>query len=986
MIIKKILITLICLILFIPYSHASENVISSLIIDDEDEREIEVVMDKDKMYLPCKYILDYFQIPYKENHVDKSLSFKNVTIKPNSFILDGVKQNYPVFFIKTGMTGVQNEFFVPAEALSKITEKNITSDSSQILAFLKTKDLTQAAEKKDENPFLVKSNIPKIKAYEEITLPMKKGIISLDSVAFRDNMMSDAYSQIYKDTQSKNTSLNNNVQVTLAGKLKSGKYKVDLGTNSYTKNMFAFSGISPQYENQFKNLDYLIGKPDSWDFADDSISTDLMGFQLKDHVEETNNSYRELDGYVNPTSTVKVYINNDFEKELSTYGGYYSLKDVYYGNEIHKIKIDELLADGSTKEVFSQKYKDGMNKKNIPKRDFIIGMNGLQNRLWANNGTIYQSTVKKFVLGFKHHKKISDKLAFDNFIMADKIFAGSANSAWSQSILGNKKYLNYTTMKNINALEGETYMGALTYQNNEKMDSKLTFGASDSKSTDGITKSGLGYLLQYDNNYYINKDTSLKGSLFAISPNFYMAGSAGGGFISDRAGASLSGNTQYKFISLNGSYSKYKSNFGNYYEGGLLDFDEYNLSARTNFQKIPNLSLKINNKKGANEIGEISSNSYELSTNKRLKCFNFNGGIRKNIYSNKYSAEGYSSYSSEYSNIFTDVSFPVGKRFGYLTLGHEAVETISDTVVNNYKSIKVGYSTPSIKSFNFNISTGFHYAGTNKGNDMGFGVSKRLKSGSTVSLNYRYSQVPYYMIDNMYIPGNMRHSITVDFSELYGIGNKGLQAIGTGNENKGYLQVTAFLDTNQNGIKDKGEPTIENIPIKVENDSEILLTTKDGTTKLKPEEAGVHNIQIFEDELPTLLSCHNKTKPSRYVKIENNSKTKIDFGLISSVGNINGSVTVKDEFNNSLRIEDLVVSVFDVTGKEVNYTNLNEDGTFSFSGLSPGKYVVAVDKELQDTYKIIPDVKSENFIVEIPPEYKDYVTIDNVNLNYKYEI
>jgi len=50
----------------------------------------------------------------------------------------------------------------------------------------------------------------------------------------------------------------------------------------------------------------------------------------------------------------------------------------------------------------------------------------------------------------------------------------------------------------------------------------------------------------------------------------------------------------------------------------------------------------------------------------------------------------------------------------------------------------------------------------------------------------------------------MRHSITVDFSELYGIGSKGLQPIGTGNENKGFLQVTAFLDTNQNGIKDKG--------------------------------------------------------------------------------------------------------------------------------------------------------------------------------------
>ena len=968
-----------------PKAFATESIISSLVINNEEEREIEIVMDKDKMYLPCKYILDYFEIPYKENHVDKSLSFKNAVIKTNSFVIDGVKQKYPVYFVKSGITGLKNEFFVPAEALAKITEKKITSDENQLMAFIQTKEIS--LDNRNENPFLVKSNAPIIKAYDEITLPVQKGIISLDSVGMKNNMISDSYSQIYKDTQSKNCSMSSNMQLTLAGKLYSGEYKVDLGTNSYANNMLSFSGISPQYKNQFGKYDYLLGKADSWDFADSSISSELMGLQLKNHVVN-NENYRNIDGQVNQTSTIKVYINDDYEKELSTYGGYYSLREVSYGKNINRIKIDELLADGSTKEIFRKEYKGTANKKKVPKNDFIMGINGLQNRLWANNGYIYQSTTKKFVLGYKHHKQVSDKLTFENFIIADKIVSGNSNNNWSQSILGDKKYLNYTTMRNPNALEGETYMGALTYDNNEKMSSKLLFGASNSVSNDGITPSGLGYFLSYENKYRLNNDTNLKGTLFAGSPNFYMAGSTsgGGGFMADKVGASIGGDTHYKNLSLSGSYSKYKSNFGSYYEGGLIDFDEYSLSARANFKKMPSLTLKINNKKGANEIGEITSSSYELSANKRLKCFNINAGIRKNSYSNQYSAEGYSSYSSDYTNTFIDTSFPIGKRFGYATLGHEAVETISDTLTSDYKAIRVSYSTPNIKGFNFNISTGFHYAGTNKGNDFGLGITKRLKSGSTVSLNYRYSQTPCYIVDNMYLPSSMRNSITIDFSELYGIGSKGLQAIGSGNTNKGYLQVTAFLDVNQNGIKDKGEPTIENIPIKIENDSEILLTTKNGTTKLKAEEAGVHNVQISEDDLPTFLACHNKTKPSRYVKIENNSKTKLEFGLISSVGNINGSVTIKDEFNNSLKIDDLVVSVLDTTGKEVNYTNLNDDGTFAFSGLNPGKYIVSIDKELQDVYKIVPEPGSENLVIEIPPEYKDYVNIDNVNLNYKYQI
>jgi hypothetical protein len=65
---------------------------------------------------------------------------------------------------------------------------------------------------------------------------------------------------------------------------------------------------------------------------------------------------------------------------------------------------------------------------------------------------------------------------------------------------------------------------------------------------------------------------------------------------------------------------------------------------------------------------------------------------------------------------------------------------------------------------------------------------------------------------------------------------------------------------------------------------------------------------------------------------------------------------------------------------------LNEDGTFSISGLNPGKYLVELDKNLQDAYNIAPEQGSENLIIEIPPEYKDYVNIDNVNLTYKYKI
>lgn len=985
--IKKIIFIIILFLTFISQTVAYENIISSLVINGEDEREIDMVMDKGKILLPCKYFLNYFKIPFKENHADKSLSFKNSTLRGNGYFVNDKKENTQVVFVKKTLTEVQNEFFVPAETLSTIVGKKVSTDSNQLLAFLQT---TNGSKTEDENKnigdiFRIESGIKKPQAYEEITLPVQKGWLSLDKIGIRENMFSDSYSQIYRDSQSKTTSFNNNLQATLSGRLNSGEYKLDLGTNSYAKDWLNFSGVSFQYKNGYKNFEYLIGKPDSWDFGDTTVSFDLVGVQLRDKVEE-DVFYKNIEGNVHKNSTIKVYLNDNFEKEISTYGGYYSLKDLYYKDEVKKIRIEELLADGSKKEIFKKEYDLKTQKKQHPKRDFILGINGLQNRFWAKDAYIYQNTTKKGVVGAKYYKKISNKLSFENFLIADKILSSQNNSGW-RSVLGDKRYLNYSTMQNFNALSGETYMGVLSYLNNEKMNSNLYFGASHSKSSDDITQDGVGYFLKYENIYNLNETTHLTSSLFASSPNFYMAGnSSAGDAVPDKMGAKLGGNSKYKNISFSGYYSKYASNFGNYYEGGLLNFDEYDFMAKAAFKKMPSLSLKINNKRGGNEIGEISSSSYELSSSKKIKCFSFAGGIKKTSYSNQYSAPGYSSYSSEYSDIFTEARFPLGKRFGYFGLGHDIVNTKANETENKYNSINFQYSTPSIKGFNFNLSSGIHYSGTNKGNDFGLGITKRLKSGSSVSVNYKYSQIPCYIIDNMYIPGSMRHSVTVDFSELYGLGSRGLEPIGMGNDNKGFIQVIAFLDVNQNGIQDKGEPSIENVPFKIEDDSEILFTEKNGQTKLRPEEAGIHNVKIFEDELPTTLSGQNNVNLSKHVKINSQTKTKVKFGLISSVGNINGSVTIKDEFNNNLQVEDLIVSVFDVAGKEVCYTNLNEDGTFSFSGLSPGKYIVAIDKELQNLYKITPDKDSENYVIEIPAQYKDYVNIDNVNLNYKYQL
>src|SRR5574344_3159797 len=94
------------------------------------------------------------------------------------------------------------------------------------------------------------------------------------------------------------------------------------------------------------------------------------------------------------------------------------------------------------------------------------------------------------MVGIKHYKKISKNTSIENFLVADTFFKKGSESAWYQSVLGNKRYLNYTTMQNQNALSGETFMGAVNFTKNERFDSKLIYGGSMSKSIDGIAQIG----------------------------------------------------------------------------------------------------------------------------------------------------------------------------------------------------------------------------------------------------------------------------------------------------------------------------------------------------------------------------------------------------------------------------------------------------------------------------------------------------------------
>ena len=81
-------------------------------------------------------------------------------------------------------------------------------------------------------------------------------------------------------------------------------------------------------------------------------------------------------------------------------------------------------------------------------------------------------------------------------------------------------------------------------------------------------------------------------------------------------------------------------------------------------------------------------------------------------------------------------------------------------------------------------------------------------------------------------------------------------------------------------------------------------------------------------------------------------------------------------------ITDFIVSLFDMEGQEVAYSTVDNSGNYYFSGISPGKYKIALDQNFVNDYNLTPDIEQGEIMIDIPYVYKDFVELNNQDLIY----
>lgn len=1001
---KNLILAFAGMLLALPV-FALDSTVSYINVNNRAYQDVEIaITDKSEILLPFKQLADLFNIPYTANRVDKHISFKTWDGKEGMITQQGVfVQDAPVSkrkteFLQQGiMDGVFNEAYITADAASKIFGAKFETNYE---------DLTLSAQVDRDIPLLHTNNAVAEdkgpKAYQDVVAPKKAGKITLNTIGLRSNLLSDSLTVKGQGYRTLNDTFSGSTQASINGNIYGGKYRIEATEYHYRSDAFMFGGITGAYKNSIKDKEtgkeklwYELGKVKGRTDVDASIGTNIFGAQIWNYDYEKERP-EKINGYVKPTSLVRLTVNDLEPVTLSTYAGYYTLKDVQLPNPVKSIKLEEVNEDGSVEIIREERYSIYGDKpfEKEHRGSAYAGVWGYQNRFFREGGNIYRGNNKKVTAGIDYQYGIKDNITFESRVTGDKLYEKNGTSIVYR-VPTNDTLLVSGTQKSVNYLEGATALNSVEWVNpkNKNIKGRLTAGASvahdireEHTHAGYIVKAAGEYekdLEKYQRGIFKPKRAAGRLELFQTSPDFYIA-SSDSTSKNDRTGGKVSGNISFNSTNAGGSYSRYYSNMNHRYRGGTIKFDEASINASTKIPKVANLRFNSYYRRGENELGRNKNYFYDANASRDIaRWARVQAGRRESLYDTEYDTPNSldRNYHSKYTDNYAQLDVPIPGNHGRFTLGHNIVRYNTATYKNGYNMFRFGYTFPTWKRLTLGLGYGFRYSGQG-GNDFNVNIGYRAKSGQTMSVGYQYSENGGYFIDNMFTPTTNRHSINFVFNDAFQIFHNGLKSVGDEDLNKGLFEAIAFVDVNKNGKYDKKiDVPIQNVPLITSWTGETSVTNKRGRVYSSSLEQGIYTVSI--NQLPITVAPFTNDLINKKVKIDGGQTTQLEIPLISTVGSVSGTLKIFDDFQRDLKITDFVVVILDENGEEVNYSTVDSTGVFYISGLAPGNYTLKLDEKFIDAYglEMLPE-KSE-ISISIPYDYKTPVDFTEQNLEYK---
>lgn len=1005
--IKKNLIAVFAGMLLALPVFAVDSTVTYININNKAYQDVEIaITDNAEILIPFKQLADIFNIPYNANRVDKQIGFKTFDGKEGVINQNGVfVQDYaisnkkPVFLRQGIMDGVFNEAYITPDAASKIFGAKINGNYE---------DLTLTAQVERDIPLLHKpenqADDKSPKAYQDVVAPKKPGLITLNTIGLRSNLINDSLTVRGTNYRTLNDTFSGSTQASINGKILDGKYRIEATEYHYRSDAFMFGGITGAYKNSIKDkqtgkekLWYELGKVKGRSDVDASIGTNIFGAQIWSYDYEKERP-EQLNGYVKPTSLVRVTVNDGEPVLLSTYAGYYTLKDVQLPSPVRTLKIEEVNEDGSVEVIKEEKYSMYGDRpfEKEHRGSAYAGVWGYQNRFFREGSNIYRGNNKKVTAGIDYQYGVKDNLTFESRWTGDKIYEKNGSSLYYR-IPTNDTLLVSGTQKSVNYLEGATSLNSLEWVNPKNKNIKLRATAGASVAHDVREEhTHAGYIGKLAGDYEKDLSKYEKGifkpkrffgrlELFQTSPDFYIA-SSDSTSKNDRTGGKVSGGVSFNSTNASGSYSRYYSNMNHRYRGGTIKFDEASINASTKIPKVASLRFNSYYRRGENELGRNKNYFYDANASRDIKRWaKIQAGRRESLYDTQYDVQTpiERNYHSKYADNYAQLDVPIPGNHGKFTLGHNIVRYNTSSYKNGYNMFRFGYTFPTWKRLTLGLGFGFRYHGQG-GNDFNVNLGYRAKSGQTIAVAYQYSENGGFFIDNMFTPQTNRHSINFIFNDAFQVFHNGLKSVGTEDMDKGIFEAVAFVDVNKNGKFDKKvDVPIKDVPLITSWTGETNYTNKRGKAYSASLTQGIYTVSLDMNKLPITVAPQTNDMINKKVKIDGGQTTLLEIPLVSTVGSVSGKLRIFDDFARDLKITDFVVVLLDEEGNEVNYSTVDSSGEFYISGLAPGRYKLKLDEKFINAYGLECLPYKSEISIFIPYDYNTPVDITEQSLEYK---
>lgn len=981
-----------------------ETIVVDVDINSKIYYDYEVFTNKDGTFsIPLKYTAELLEIPIEQNKITKEITFKIangetviIDAKNQTVIIGSRAIKTNMVFCKSGILDeTKDEVFLPIKIVNEILGTEIVQDFSNYSVSINTekqlKSLVSYAKEQDKwkDPFAdyVEPDYTFAKVFE----PEKKKKISLDSIIIEEN--TQYYTSKTEEALSSIDSINNYTQIKYKGDLLGGKYEIKNNPRVLTDKSFSIGGFGFNYDKEFQKYNLSLGTIDSSEIGSYKFGDSVLGINVC--TKPRQQDFKDQSGMISPGSKVNVYVNNKLVSTQNTKGGYYSLKDVSMPDNLSgEVKLEEVTLQGTARKIKEDYYSTDpyLLRKGERQYSLLGGMTGYSNILGDKHNYVNDYYSKKLTGGVKMSYGFDEKTTMSFALLGDNILHMSDNNSFYGGLRNNSAAMNLilNSYRDFNPIEGQTGLFSTYYVPKKDLILSTDLGISHAKSKNDSTYykiDPLGYSANLSAKYDKPKYT-LNGRVYDYSSSFYLAGASGLGnsaaLLNDRMGGELGGNFNINNLAFNGKINTFYSNLDKRLEGDKRKNYEYNFSTMIPINSSSDFSYYQSGRKISNSAGDIDNNNYELEYNiKFTPVLESTITGKYNSFNNDYTEDStVSNYSTKFKNLNAKLDYELPKNIGTVNLAHDIVKINTNDYDSNYNSVSIGFTPAVYKNIALSSSVGIHYTGLNKGLEYSASLGYMFPSGRVFQVSYQYNRQAGIFYDDYFIPSTSRHSIMLNMSDSFSLIGGGIRSVGSLRDEDGFIKVITFLDNNKNGIRDKKEPVISKVPINLAGIITDAKTNRKGVFMTKGLEKGLYNVAIGIDNLPGLLSVSPASKQECLVKVDPGNLTVVDFGLISSVGNINGKVNILDSFNRKVDIKDLIVTVYDPTGKEITYTNVEDDGTYSISGLSPGEYFVQIDKDFVNEYRLELKDRSMSKKVVIPAVYDNYVDIKDTNLEY----